>query len=62
MQTLYCAPMNNRHLTGLVGASCLQSDSVDEQEFASRSLPILTTSSCVLYGTIFGSVGLDFME
>lgn len=37
--------MNHRRLTALVGASCLQSESVDEQEFASRNLPILTTSS-----------------
>lgn len=44
-QTVYCSQMNNRCLTGSVSALCLQSESVDEQEYASKNLPILTTSS-----------------
>lgn len=50
---LYCLQMNNQHLTGLVGASCLQSESVDKQEFASKNL-IVTTSSVSYRALYFG--------
>lgn len=59
--TLFRSQRDHQRLTGSVGASCLQSESVDERDSASRSLPALTTSS-FFSCTIFGSVGLEFME